>query len=334
MNPRLVWFLYAALMGAGLLYYVAAAAERAYERMSLPQLFYVAYVLAAALIAGMGFHNLALAVLLYAVPAAIFAWVTLAPEPVGDALAAKQSRADLEAIRRALKEKPDDIIALDNLVELYRRLGLAEPALAHGARLLALYDRRPDFTKLRMQLSLKLDSLRVNGPGCADDPRWPAILRACPGCEAIVLRAKRACPTCGAAFYPSAFDCWAAQANQWLEAANMTRTIVFALLFVPLLYSCGAIAYGILLGVWTLAFTTTRDNRARAEDAPAKEFRRLAWRLAVVGATLLTFRGYSRPDLAAAARSAPAARAPSAGSAAQWRPCDAGERCTSKLSVP
>lgn len=252
-----VWLCYAAAFIIGLFLYVASSVEKTFERITLPQLFYVLYLMAIALFCVRALRDPWLAMVFMAPPAALAAWLTFIDPPSVHQSLREDCQKELESCRAALQADKDDILALEAAGDLYRKIGEASLARRYYERLTGIYSSKKEMARLKGLIQDKLNEIGIN-PQCAQDPKFPAIVRACPACESVTLRFSYACPCCRRPLFPSLAAWRAVMINRFFDAHNLTHITAAGVAFLPFLFVCGSLAYTALWAVWTLAFTVWR----------------------------------------------------------------------------
>ncbi|MBI5625485.1 MAG: hypothetical protein HY924_17030 [Elusimicrobia bacterium] len=280
----LPWLAYGAALLAGLVYAILASFERVYERITLPQLCYLAYVLLCSLVATRT-GSLAAGLPFLAVPLGIFAWLTLRSEPEQSVSLQARAQQDLDLFRKVLAEKPGDVIALEGIADLYAKVGEPEPAKRWYAKLEQVYAANPAYERLRISLEEKVSNLELN-PGAGTDPLLPFYLRACPKCDSMAFRSQFACQVCKEPFYAGKWRWRAAVVNRFLERHSLVPVTAASLLFLPFLHWFGNTAYFILLGVWSLGLRTHSGQKRVVQGELPGELPRFLLRTGMVACAL------------------------------------------------
>ncbi|MFA6318636.1 MAG: hypothetical protein WC943_14605 [Elusimicrobiota bacterium] len=288
----LPWFLYAGAFIVGLVYAVLASFERVYERITLPQIAYLLYLLICAVLTG-NRGDLAATLVFLAVPAALFAWLTLRAEPGQSVSLQAEAQKELDLFRKVLAERPADVIALEGVGDLYAKVGEHELARRWYKKLSEVYAPNKAYERLRISLEEKISNIEIN-PIAGTDPLMPFFLRACPKCDSMAFRSQYSCQVCGEPFYADRWRWRAAVINRFLERHELVRVAVVSLVFLPFLFYCGSAAYFILLGVWALGLRTNAGQRREVQGERPGELPRFLFRTAIVAASLLGIMAFNQ----------------------------------------
>ncbi|MBI3548206.1 MAG: hypothetical protein HY078_04040 [Elusimicrobia bacterium] len=257
MSPTLAWTLYALCLIAGIVYYLMRAMESTLDRISLPQLLYVMYMMGCSAIVAWVGNDGRIAAVFLAVPLFMVAWFTHSAAPGVDAGILHEIQAKIDLARESLKASSTDPFALECLGDQYREI--AEPLLAkpYYARLIEHYAGKTGCERVRSTVQEKLREMELN-PGAVTVAKVPELVRACPQCESLALKLAYACPRCGWAFYPDPRTWHVVRMNRFFDRHRFTRVTVFGLCLLPFLFVLGPMPFGVLWGVLTLAFAAGR----------------------------------------------------------------------------
>lgn len=276
------WATYAVLLVAGTIWTGMGAAERAYERITLPQLLYFLYLLALGLYSATILSSAPLACVFLALPMLSAAWWTWGEAGSDEANLRAEWQNKLDALRAGLQDDPAAVLPLDALGDLYVQIGEPSLAIAAYSRLESVYEKKTGYGRLLTETRGTLERLRIGGASCAANPTIPKLLRACKDCESVILRAGKTCPSCGAEQYPSPWTRRAALTAHWLEARNLTGVAPIGLVFSPFYRICGPFAYAALWAVWIAAMASSRGEPALLGDDNPRALRLVAAQCALL----------------------------------------------------
>ncbi|MBI5884157.1 MAG: hypothetical protein HZB91_13765 [Elusimicrobia bacterium] len=283
----LPWLAYAAAFLVGLVYAILASMEQVYERITLPQVFYLIYLLLCATIVGHA-RDLTATLAFLAIPAALFCWLTLRGEPEHSVTLQGEAQKELDEFRKTLAEKPKDVIALEGIGDLYAKVGEHLYARKWYQKLVEVYAANPAYYRLKISLEEKMSNLEIN-PIAGTDPRMPYFLRACPKCDSMAFRAQYACHVCAEPFYSNRLMWRAATFNRFFEKNELVRVTQASVVFLPFLFYCGSAAYFVLLGIWSLAFRTNAGMKLAVQGEQPGDFPRFLFRAGMVSCLLIAF---------------------------------------------
>src|SRR5689334_4654699 len=101
------------LLTAGVAYYLASAIEKTMDRITLPQLLYVMYMMGCTVLIGWVGSHLAIMLLYASIPVAMIAWLTLSGELDPEVVLEEEFQRQISLHRKALEAHPDDILLLE-----------------------------------------------------------------------------------------------------------------------------------------------------------------------------------------------------------------------------
>lgn len=287
----LPWIIYAIILLVGLVYAVLASMEQVYERITLPQVFYLIYLLVCAIICGHARDLTATAVFL-TIPLGMFAWLTMRGEPEYSVTLQGEAQGELIALRKVIAERPNDVIALEGIGDLYAKVGDSDMAAKWYLRLVNLYAANPVYARLKIMLEEKIQNIEIN-PLTGTDPRMPYFLRSCPKCESMAFRNQFSCNICGAPFYATVWAWRATIFNRFFEKNEFVRITVAGLLFLPFLFLGGPAPYFVLLGIWSLGLRTTAGQQKAVQGERPGEMLTFLVRAGMLSGLVIAFGVYS-----------------------------------------
>lgn len=305
------WLVYALVFVSGVVYLGMSATERAFERATVPQMLYLMYLMTLSVFAGMAMRDAALALLFAAIPAAVAAWFAFSSGGSADFADAAAWEARRREIAAALEADPSDVLALDARADLLAQIGEADAALTAYGALVAAYESRTGYGRLLSAARGRMEQLRLGGSSCARDQRLPRLLRACPGCGAVIARRGPACPSCGRAQHGGPLAWRLALVEHGLAGLGLKSVSFLGVLFLPFLFLCGPIAYGLVWAVWALGLSSRREAPPPFGSDPGRALRELLAQGAAVAVLLAGYAGYAAPPARASSpRTAAVERAP------------------------
>ncbi|MBI4677279.1 MAG: tetratricopeptide repeat protein [Elusimicrobia bacterium] len=288
----LPWLIYGVLFMAGLVYAVLASTERAYDRITLPQIFYLFYAFLCVVISTFA-RDILITATITTVPVALFLWLTLRAEPEHSVSLQAEAQKDLDAFRKAVADRPNDVIALEAVGDLYAKIGEHELARAWYQKLVAVYAANPAYQRLQISLEEKMHHIDVN-PIAGTDPLMPYYLRACPRCDSVAFRSQFACQVCRGPFYAAERLWRAAVFNRFVERHEFVRMTAAGLIFLPFLFLCGTAAYLVLWAFWSLGFRTNAGQERAFQGERPGDWTRFLIRCGMIAALLAGFLAHSQ----------------------------------------
>lgn len=243
-----IWVSYGVLMLAALVLSVMNSLATTVSRVTLPQLFYVLYLLLVE-VASIVTHSVIGALVCMISVVGIVIW--MGPRQLEDEDIKKELEAELASYRKTYKEMPDNSASLYFIGEVFAKVGAMSLALKYYKQSYAIYADPKLYDKI---LGLEKDPIG----GVNADSAPIKALRACPECETLRYRMDYDCGRCGWGFYPSRRIWLAAFFNRLYDAGGLNGITVAGLALLPYLFVCGHWAYFFLWAIWSFAWGNWR----------------------------------------------------------------------------
>lgn len=237
----LTWsaWLITVILGLGM--FLLRSSETGFSYVSLPRLLYFLWILVCVLVLG-ALRAPAPAAIALGLALIVGVWAMLGDEPPPSTRAVEVIER-VQGCRRALEADARNPASLELLGDVYSTLENKALALKYWGLAYDIWSQAKLLEKIEF-VKRPDPVFYIWGSPCVRE------LRACSTCERVVGRLTFSCKKCGEVFFPGRADWAAARFNRIYETTGAGAAVETGLAFLPFLYGCGSLAYGLVWLVW------------------------------------------------------------------------------------